>query len=128
MRARLENVALGLWLMFAPEVLGYWTTAPAPGQNDRVVGPLVISFAIAAIWPEVRPLRRLNTLAGAWLAISPAVFAGLFTLEVPVAAIVNSVVVGLAIVAVSLDRGEIDARFGGGWRSLWRDDISTIYG
>lgn len=128
MRARLLNVAFGVWLMFAPEVLGYWLTAPAPGQNDRVVGPLVISFAIAAIWPEIRPLRHLNTLLGLWLAVSPAVFAGLFTLEVPLAAIVNSVVVGVFVTAVSLDRGKVDARFGGGWRSLWRGDVSTVDG
>jgi hypothetical protein len=46
----------------------------------------------------------------------------------PLTAAVNSVVTGLAMIASGLVRGEITSQFGGGWRSIWRDDIDTVTG
>jgi hypothetical protein len=120
---RLINVALGTWLMFAPAVLGYSTTAAVPDGVDRTIGPLVISAAIAAIWPEIRPLRWMNVVLGALLAIAPLILA--WFVDYPPAAVVNGIVVGVAIAAAARVRGPVDARFGGGWRSVWRPDIDT---
>lgn len=120
---RLVNVLFGMWLMAAPAVLGYSTSASVADEIERTIGPLVVSVAIAAIWPEIRPLRWVNVVLGAVTAVS-ALTLGWF-LDYPSAAIVNSVVVGAGIVGAGLIRGAIDTRFGGGWRSVWRSDIDT---
>lgn len=110
MWARAANTALGLWLMAAPAVLGY--AAPA-STNDRVVGPIVASFAIIAVWEATRPLRRANTVLGGWLLVCP------WILGYPALPAVHSLVVGVLVLAFSLVRGEVKARFGGGWSALW---------
>lgn len=120
---RLINVVLGTWLMFAPAVLGYSTTAAVPNGLDRTIGPLVVSAAIAAIWPEIRPLRWINVVLGVSLAVAPLLLA--WFVDYPAAAVVDQVVVGAAITAAAGVRGPVDARFGGGWRSVWRSDIDT---
>lgn len=43
---RLANVAVGIWLMAAPAVLAYGDKAAI---NDRIVGPVAITFATTAI-------------------------------------------------------------------------------
>lgn len=123
---RLLNTALGLWLMFAPAVLGYSTTDALASSTDRIIGPLVMSAAIAGIWDEIRPLRWVNVVLGALLALAPLVL-GPF-LGWPIAGAVNAVATGLAISGIGLIRGRIDNEFGGGWRSIWRDDIDTVTG
>lgn len=123
---RLVNIALGVWLMAAPAVLGYSTTSALANGIDRTVGPLVVSAAIVAIWPEVRPVRWTNVALGLLLAIGTPIAALLG--DLPVAAVVNAVVTGVAVAAAGSVRGEVDARFGGGWRSVWRDDIDTVHG
>lgn len=42
--AQWANVALGLWLLFAP--LLFWSPSAAQYQNDLIVGTLVIAFAV----------------------------------------------------------------------------------
>ena len=120
---RLVNVALGVWLMFAPAVLGYSTSSTVANAVDRTIGPLVVSAAIVSIWPEIRPVRRVNTFLGGVLIVLPLVLT-LFV-DYPLAGIVDGVVVGLAVVAASLVRGPLDARFGGGWRSVWKPELDT---
>lgn len=121
---RLLNTALGVWLMFAPAVLGYSTSDAVASGADRIIGPLVISAAIASIWDEIRPLRWVNVALGVLLALAPLVL-GPF-LGWPLAGAVNAVVCGLAISALGLVRGDVTNEFGGGWRSLWRDDVDTV--
>ena len=123
---RLANVVLGLWLMFAPAVLGHSTTSDVASASDRIIGPLVVSAAIAAIWPEIRPLRWVNVVLGALAVLAP-IAVGPFT-GWPLPAAINSVITGLAVVGFGLTRGEVDSRFGGGWRSVWRDDVDTVTG
>ena len=113
MWARIVNVALGIWLMAAPAVLGY--AAPAE-TNDRIVGPLVATFAIIAISGVTRPLRWVNTVAGAWLLVAPWILGYDTT-----ATIVNNMLAGIVVIACSLVKGTVEDQFGGGWSSLWRD-------
>ena len=126
MITRLPNIVLGIWLMAAPAVLGFASTDDAAGELHRTVGPLIVSAAIVAIWPEVRPMRRVNTLLGAVMVVVPLVL--LVVRDHPVAAVVNGAVVGVLVIAASLVRGPVDARFGGGWRSVWRSEIDTTGG
>lgn len=110
MWARFGNIALGVWLMAAPAVLGY---AGRAGINDRIVGPVTIAFAVVAIWEVVRPLRRVNLLLGLWLLLAPWVLAFGWV------ATLNSTAVGLLMIAFATVAGTRTARIGGGWSALW---------
>ena len=112
MWARLVNTALGLWLMAAPAVLAYGDPAQI---NDRIAGPLAVTFAVVAIWGATRPLRRGNLAIGAWLLLAPWVLG--YGAAAPT---VNSLAVGAVLIACSFVKGSLDHRFDGGWRMLWR--------
>jgi len=111
MIAAVINIFIGLWVMLAPAMLGFGKTA---SDHSYVVGPLVITFAIAAIWEVNRSARYLNIPAGLWLAAS----AILFSFSGP--AFWNSLICGIAICLLSLIKGKITGKYGGGWRSLFR--------
>lgn len=123
---RFVNIAIGVWLMAAPAVLGYSGVSDAASASDRIVGPLVISAAIAAIWPEIRPLRWVNAVLGVWLLVG--VPAAAMVVDWPFEGVVSSVLSGAVAITMARIRGDIDSEFGGGWRSIWRDDIDTIHG
>lgn len=113
MWARFVNTMLGIWLMAAPAVMGYTDTAG--DSNHRIIGPLVVSFAVVAIWEHTRPLRWANLPLGLWLAISP-----LF-ISYPRLVILMTVMVGLVIAACALVQGTYrPEKFGDGWSMLWR--------
>lgn len=91
--------ALGLWLMFAPDVLGSTGTI---ADNGHLVGAVVIVIAIIAMAEVARPARFLNIPLGAWLAIAPWFFDGAST-----AARANSAAVGIAVILASLPLGKL---------------------
>ena len=66
MWAQIINVILGVWLMAAPDVIGY--TGPAR-TNDRIIGPLAVSCAVIALWEVTRPMRWGNLALGVWLLL-----------------------------------------------------------
>lgn len=112
MWARIIVALLGVWLMAAPAVLGY---AGAAATSDRIAGPIAASIAIIAMSHVMRPLRRVNTLIGVWVALAPLI------LDHGGPATVNAVVVGAAIVALSLFGPDYEDEFAGGWSSLWKE-------
>ena len=109
MWARLVSTALGLWLMAAPAVLG---AGPPVSTVDWIVGPIVASAAWVSLWEITRSLRWVNLPLGLWLATAP------FVLGYPLIPLLNSLVVGLALAALSFVRGKTTQRLGGGWASL----------
>lgn len=111
---RIPNMILGLWLMAAPAVLGLPANHPA-ATNDRIIGPLVVTFAVVAMSEITFPLRRANYLLGAWLLIAPWV---LGYLGGPISAIINSLVVGVLIVGFARIPGKRSHYLAGGWSSL----------
>lgn len=131
MRYRLVNVVLGLWLMVAPAVLGYSSALEDAGafradSIDRVFGPLIITFATVAIWPELRPLRWANTALGALLVLAGAALPA--WLPYTATATASQIATGAVVLAVATVRGRVDTRSGGGWRSVWRSDVDTVDG
>lgn len=112
MIARLISATLGIWLMAAPAVLGYGGAAET---NDRIVGPMIATFAIVAISGVTRPLRWVNTALGVWLMFAPIL------LGYASPANIADPVVGAAVALLSLYRGKVEDRFGGGWSALWHD-------
>jgi hypothetical protein len=96
----------------APTVLGY--AGPAR-TNACIVGPLVVSCAVIALWEVTRPLRWGNFAFGLWLLVAPWVFTYTWV------ALFDSSLVGLLLMAFALVRGQAEPQhFGGGWSALWR--------
>lgn len=111
---RIPNTLLGIWLMAAPAILGLPADHPA-ATNDRIIGPLVVTFAVVAMSEALFSLRRANYALGAWLLIAPWV---LGYLGGPISAIINSLVVGVLIVVFARIPGKRSHYFAGGWSSL----------
>lgn len=93
----------GVWLLFAPELLP--TTQPLANSN-HLSGALAASIAVIVMAEPIRIGRFLNLPVGAWIALSPLLLGG------DAVDIVNNVVVGLAVAALSVPRGSIRERFG----------------
>jgi hypothetical protein len=114
--ARLAAVAAGVWLMFAPAVLGYQGVEE---NNDRIFGPIGAAIAFVAIWGVVRALRWGTLPVGIWLVAAPFVLRFDDT-----GAVISSVVAGLVMAGSAFFGGHVEASFGGGWRtvfpSAWR--------
>jgi len=85
---RWMNVALGIWLLIAPAVLGYVDAYAV--NNDRLLGILIAASAIAGLWAP--KARFVNVVLGAWLIIAPFVL-GYFGGN----AVANDIVVGVAV-------------------------------
>ncbi|HKZ65677.1 MAG TPA: hypothetical protein VJ111_04950 [Chitinophagaceae bacterium] len=108
------NILLGLWLMISPALLQFEKIA---SDNNYIVGPLVLTFAITALWELNRSALFFNIAIGAWLVISPFILA----FQSPVA-IWATILSGVLIAGFSLVKGKMKRNYGGGWRSLFKKD------
>ncbi|QRO01903.1 SPW repeat protein [Archangium violaceum] len=93
MWARASNIVLGIWLVFAPLVLGY--DVPAARSNDIIVGLFLATFAL--VGATIGKMRFLWVLA-IWLIVAP--FALGYGNEL--APVLNDVLVGIAVLGLSL--------------------------
>lgn len=96
--------ALGVWLLFAPAALGSEGIA---SDNDRIVGALLLTIAVLAMAEVARTARFLLALPALWMLAAPWILSGANT-----ATTINSLVVGLAILALCLPRGPIHQSYG----------------
>jgi len=114
--ARLVAVAVGVWLMAAPAVLGYDGIA---ADNDRIVGPIAGACAFVACWEVLMAFRWATLPLGAWLVLAPLVLG-----YDDSAAWWSSIASGLVIAGTSWVGRDVRDDFGGGWRSVrpraWR--------
>lgn len=101
------SAMLGVLLMATLLFLG--TQAPLY-YSDHIAGCLVILVAIIAMAEIVRVLRFLNIALGAWVAASPFLLDGGSAV-----AMMANVVIGLALIALSLPRGARSDQHYGGW-------------
>ncbi len=99
----LISAFLGFWLMGAPVALGAEGVA---ADSDFLVGPLVAVVAVSAMAEVIRAFRYANVLLGAWLVVAPWILDGATT-----ASTANDVVIGLALIALSIPRGPILQRY-----------------
>lgn len=111
------NAALGIWLMAAPGVGGFGKTI---ADNDQIVGPIIATFAITAIFENTRPVRKFNIPLGVWLLLAP----WLLSYENQLATI-NDMAVGALVIGFSFIKGKIKHQYGGGWPSLWRGEKAS---
>lgn len=100
----LASIALGLWVMASPAILG---TAANAAHSDHIVGALVVTVTMVALADVGRRARFINVLFGAWLIAAPWLLDGGTT-----AATVSGVVVGALLIALSLPRGPVRDSYG----------------
>ena len=93
--------------MASPLIFG---TATPLYFSDHIAGCLVIMIAVIAMAEVVRPVRFLNIALGGWVAASPFLLGG-----GSAPATVAAVVIGLALIALSLPRGARSEEHYGGW-------------
>ena len=101
--------AVGIYLMAAPAI---WDFSGAAADVDRVIGPLVGSFALIAAWECTRNVRWINLVFVAvlvLLALSP------WPVATPGGAIVSDLIAAVLIAALTLLPYPPIGRFGGGW-------------
>ncbi len=106
----LAGALLGLWLMASPAVLGI---TGAAADSDHLAGALVVTWAVIAFGEVARPARLLNVPIGLWIVVAPWLLSGHTG-----ASRWNDVLIGAAVVALSVRRGRIAQRFGGWNRYL----------
>ena len=92
------SIGIGVLLMFTRLIFG---TAGDMANSDHLVGALTITVAIIATAEVARALRFLNAAFGLWLILAPFLLEG-----AGAAATIASVVLGAALVALSLPRGK----------------------
>jgi hypothetical protein len=94
------NVALGVWLIVAPFLLGYSGSSSLAVANDGILGVLVLagSWWIVAGMAAQFGVSGFEALCGIWLIVAPFVlrYAELSR------ATVNDIVVGIIVLIVSL--------------------------
>jgi nucleoside-diphosphate-sugar epimerase len=103
----LASAVLGVWLMFSRLVFG---TEPPMADSDHLVGALILTVAVIAMAEVARPLRFINVAFGLWLIAAPWLLLGADGV-----ASANSVIVGLAVIGLSLPRGTRSKEHYGGW-------------
>jgi hypothetical protein len=105
------NVLLGLLVTISPEL---WRFGKMEADNNHITVPLIITFSIIALWEYNRNVRYINILAAAWLINASLL------LRFQLKALLLNVSIGLIVLLLSLIKGRIKKRYGGGWRSLWQ--------
>lgn len=90
--------AIGVLLMLTRLIFGNTGTM---ANSDHVVGALALTVAIIATAEVARPLRLINVLFGLWLIAAPWLLDGATSV-----ASWASVILGIALVALSLPRGK----------------------
>jgi hypothetical protein len=106
-RTLVVSALIGVWLMFTPLVFG---TLGAMADSDHIAGGMIITIAIIAMAEVGRPLRFLNVLFGLWLVAA----AWLLTTPSTIA-MINGILCGLAVIALSLPRGTRSQEHYGTW-------------
>ena len=100
----LLSVALGVWLMFTPSVLGSSGTA---AHSDHLLGALIVTFAVMALADVGRALRFVNVLFGALVIAAPWVVNGATS-----GSRWSDLVAGVLVILLSVPRGPVGERYG----------------
>lgn len=92
------SIGIGILLMLTRLI---WGTSGAMANSDHIVGALTLTVGIIATAEVVRFLRFINAAFGAWLVLAPWLLGGASTV-----ASLASVVLGIALIGLSLPRGK----------------------
>jgi hypothetical protein len=114
MWAAIINILLGLWLMISPGLL---QLEKSVSNNNYIIGPLVLTFAITALWEINRSARFFNIPLGGWLVISSFIVGSQSSIS-----FLATIPAGILIIVFSLFEGSVKRNYGGGWRSLFKKE------
>jgi hypothetical protein len=103
---------LGIWLMVAPGVFDF---SKKISDNAHIVGPLIATFSIIAIFECTRNVRYASVPLALWLLVSPWVIQYNNNM-----ALWNDYSVAVLIIVLSLVKPKKKNRYGGGWPAAWR--------
>ncbi|NHK27228.1 NAD-dependent epimerase/dehydratase family protein [Parvularcula flava] len=103
----LASAALGVLLMLSRPVFG--NEVPL-ADSDHLTGALVLTVAVIALAEVARPLRFLNIGFGLWLIVAPVILKGGTILGT-----LSGMAAGVAIVLLSLPRGQRSDEHYGSW-------------
>lgn len=92
---------LGIWLMFSPHIMQEIGDA---ADFDHIFGALTVALSIIAMAEVARAARYINILFGVII-----LFLSFFTTG---AGLISQIIVGLAIIGLSIPRGRIKERYG----------------
>ncbi|XKH60433.1 NAD-dependent epimerase/dehydratase family protein [Halomonas sediminis] len=101
-------IVIGIWLMFTRLTFG---NEGSLANWDHLLGALIITVSIIALAESARPVRWVLIVLGAMLCLVP------FLHDADTAALINSLVCGVAVIALSVRRGPIHGRYGS-WSRL----------
>ncbi len=114
MWAKILNVILGLWIMIAPGVLGF---GEAAADNGHIIGPVIVTFSVVALWEATHSVVKWNYPLAIWLLLAPWVLGYGMTV-----AILSDMAGGALILLFTSVKKDKKNRYGGGWSSLWSKD------
>jgi MFS-type transporter involved in bile tolerance (Atg22 family) len=98
--------AVGLWLMFAPTILGISIESPV-ADTDHLVGALLVVCSVIAIAEVARPVRFLNVPLGLWLLLAPWL-----TSDATAAIRVSDTIAGVLVLLLSMPLGRLRDHYG----------------
>lgn len=103
---------LGIWLMVSPAVFGF---SKKIADNAHIIGPLIATFSIIAVWECTRNVRLFNLPLAVWLLAAPWVLNYQNT-----TATINDCAVAALILLLSRVKIKRKSRFAGGWPAVWK--------
>lgn len=109
---KIITAIFGIWLMVAPGVLNYSKEA---ADNGHIIGPIVLTFSIIALWDATNGIRKWNYPFALWLLIAPWILGYENT-----TAIISDIASGIFIFIFSFLKHPVQQSFGGGWQSLFQ--------
>lgn len=107
----IASVLIGVALMLTRVI---FDTSGTAANNDHLIGALVVSFSIAAFSEAGRPVRLVNVLLGAWLAVSPLFIDGYSGI-----ASVAATSAGVVLAWLAIPTGRIVSHYGS-WDRIGR--------
>lgn len=99
------SVAVGIWLMFAPALLGGSAMA---ANGDRLVGAVIVTVAAISTAEVVRAFRFLNVLLAVWLLVASWALPGSTS-----AMAWSDVISGMLLLGLTLPRGTVREHYAG---------------
>lgn len=112
MFARIVTALTGIWLMASPDIFSLDKTA---SDNDQIVGPVIATFSIVALWECTRNVRWFNFPLALWLLMTPWILS-----YENIVAIVNDLCAGLLVMLLTFVPPNRTTHFAGGWPAVWK--------
>lgn len=116
MWTQIVTILAGLFIMITPNLFDY---DKALSNQNFITGPLIITFAITAIWEVNRNARWLNIPVAAWLIFYSIIYGNGQD-------IYPNIIAASLIIILAIIKRKGKGMYGGGWRSLFQKNPPHI--